>query len=75
MWHQDQQSVRAFVLASVKEAQTSCIFDCPRFDGRWLSFARLFDDVHSALRTLVWHKDQKAVSALILAICNNCTEA
>ena len=34
-----------------------------------LSFAQLLDDAHGAMRTLVWHKDQKAVSALILAIC------
>ena len=33
------------------------------------SFAQLFDDAHGAMRTFVWHKDQKAVSALILAIC------
>ena len=46
-----------------------CIFECPRFDGHWLSFAQLFDDAHGAMRTLVWHKDHKAVSALILAIC------
>ena len=46
-----------------------CIFECPRFDGHRLSFARLFDDAHGAMRTLVWNKDQKAVSALILAIC------
>ena len=45
-----------------------CIFDCLRFDGHRLSFAQLFDDAHGAMRTLVWHKDQKAVSALILAI-------
>ncbi len=34
-----------------------------------LSFAELFDDAHRAMQTLVWHKDQKALSALILAIC------
>ncbi len=44
-------------------ADHQCI-DCPRVDGH-----RLFDDAHGAMRTLVWHKDQKAVSALILAIC------
>ncbi len=46
-----------------------CIFKCLHFDGHRLSFARLFDDAHDAMRTLVWHRDQKAVSALILAIC------
>ncbi len=46
-----------------------CIFECPHFNGHRLSFAQLFDDVHGAMRTLVWHEDQEAVSALILAIC------
>lgn len=46
-----------------------CIFECPRFDGHRLNFPQLFDGAHDAMRTLVWHKDQKAVSALILAIC------
>ncbi len=45
-----------------------CIFECLRFDGHRLSFAQLFDDAHGAIRTLSWHKDQKAVYALILAI-------
>ncbi len=46
-----------------------CNFDCPCFNGHRLSFAQLVDDAHGAMRTLVWHQDQKAVSALILAIC------
>ena len=46
----------------------TAFIECPRFDGHRLSFAQLFDDAHGAMRTLVWHKDQKAVSALILAI-------
>ncbi len=40
-------------------------FECPRFDEHRLSFPQLFDDAHNALRTLVWHNDQKIVSALI----------
>ncbi len=40
-----------------------------RFGGYRLGFARLIDDAHGAMRTLVWHKDQKAVSALIFALC------
>ena len=52
-----------------------CIFKCPRFNGHRLSFAQLFDDANGAMRTLVWHKDQKAVSALILAICIEVIEA
>ncbi len=39
------------------------------FSGHRLSFARLFDDAHGAMQTLLWHKDQKVVSALILAVC------
>ncbi len=40
-----------------------------RFDGHRLSFPQPFDDAHDAMGTLVWHRDQKAVSALILDIC------
>ncbi len=32
-----------------------------------LGFAQVFDDACGAMRTLMWHKDQKAVSALDLA--------
>ncbi len=46
-----------------------CVFECPRFDGHRLSFPQLFDDAHYVIRTLVWHKHQKAVSALTLAVC------
>ena len=46
-----------------------CVFESPHFWGVRQSCARLFDDAHGAMRTLMWHKDQKAVSALILAIC------
>ena len=46
-----------------------CVSECPRFRGHWLGFAPLFDDAHGVMRTLAWHQGQKAVSALILAIC------
>ena len=46
-----------------------CVLDCPYFVGLRLVLAKLFDVAHSAMRTLMWHKDQKAVSALISGIC------
>ncbi len=46
-----------------------CIFECLRVDGHRMSCARLSHDAHGAMRISVWHKDQKAVSALILAVC------
>ncbi len=54
--------------AKFPKPQILCIFECPRFDGHRLSFARLFDDAHGAMRILVWNQGQKAVSALISAI-------
>ena len=44
-----------------------CIFDCPRFCELRQEHADLFGDAH-AMRSLMWHKDQKSVCALILAI-------
>ena len=44
------------------------IFDCPCFRDLRREHARLFGDAHSAMRALMWHKDQKSVCALILAI-------
>ncbi len=41
---------------------------CPHFEGLRLGFAVLFNDAHSAMQTLLWHKAQKAVFALMLAI-------
>ncbi len=43
-----------------------CVFDRLRFQGPVAALARmarLFDNAHGAMQTLVWHKDQKAVSA------------
>ena len=37
--------------------------------GLRLGFAQYFDNSQDAIRTLMWHNDQKTVSALILAIC------
>ena len=44
-----------------------CIFDCPRFCELRQEHADLFGDAR-AMRSLMWHKDQKSVCALILAI-------
>ena len=45
-----------------------CVFDCPCFRDLRQEHARLFEDAHCAMRCLMWHKDQKSVCSLILAI-------
>ena len=60
---------RTFCPGQALGDERHCIFECPRFDGHRLSFQRLFDDAHGAMQTLMWNKDQKAVSALILVTC------
>ncbi len=45
-----------------------CLLDRSRVDGLPLDFAKLHDDGDGAMRTLMWHKDQKPVFALVLAI-------
>ncbi len=37
------------------------VIDCPHFDGLQLGFAKPFDDAHSAMQTLMWDKEQKAL--------------
>ena len=47
-----------------------CLFDCPRFGDLRSEHAQLFHDAHGAMRSLMWHKNQKFVCAMILAIVN-----
>ncbi len=47
-----------------------CLFDCPHFLGLWQRHALIFRDSHDAMRSVMWHKDQKSVCALVLAIVN-----
>ena len=35
-----------------------------------LLHAEIFRDSHDAMRSVMWHKDQKSVCALVLAIVN-----
>ncbi len=46
------------------------MFDCPHFQGLRLQHAEIFGDSHDAMRSVMWHKDQKSVCALVLAIVN-----
>jgi len=45
-----------------------CISACPRFDGLRQRHAELFSDAQDSMRSLMWHKDQKSVCAIVLAI-------
>ena len=47
-----------------------CLFDCPHFGGLRSEHAQLFHEAHGAMRSLMWHKNQKSVCAMILAIVN-----
>ena len=47
-----------------------CLFDCPHFGDLRSEHAQLFHEAHGAMRSLMWHKDQKSVCAMILAIVN-----
>ncbi len=50
-----------------------CVFDCPHFQGLRQQHAMIFKESHDAMRSVMWHKDQKSVcalSALVLAIVN-----
>ncbi len=47
-----------------------CLFDCPHFLGLRQQHALIFRDSHDAMRSVMWHKDQKSVCALVLAIVN-----
>ncbi len=47
-----------------------CVFDCPHFQGLRQQHAMIFKESHDAMRSVMWHKDQKSVCALVLAIVN-----
>ena len=44
------------------------VFDCPHLAGLRLTRAERFQDASGAVKSLVWHKDQQAGCALLLAI-------
>ncbi len=47
-----------------------CVFACPHFQGLRQQHAMIFKESHDAMRSVMWHKDQKSVCALVLAIVN-----
>ncbi len=42
-----------------------CVFDCPHFQGLRQQHAGIFRDSHDAMRSVMWHKDQKFVYSLL----------
>ncbi len=46
----------------------SCTLWVPNMS--WQQHAEIFRDSHDAMRSVMWHKDQKSVCALVLAIVN-----
>ncbi len=45
-------------------------FDCPHFQGVRQQHAGIFQNPHDAMRSRMWHQEQKSVHALVLAIVN-----
>ncbi len=52
---------------------SNACFGCLHFACLRLGFAKLIDDVHSAVRTLMWHKNTRRLS--LLSVEGICTEA
>ncbi len=59
-----------FCAANAIGDERHCVFDCPHFQGLRQQHAMIFRDSHDAMRSVMWHKDQKSVCALVLAIVN-----
>ncbi len=52
-----------------------CVFNCPHFQGLRLQHTEILQDSIYTMRCLMWHKDQKSVCALVLAIVNEAQKA
>ncbi len=59
-----------FCATSAIGDERHCVFDCPHFQSLRQRHAMIFRDSHDAMRSVMWHKDQKSVCALVLAIVN-----
>ena len=44
------------------------MLECPFFDRARKRFAHLLHDAHDSMRSLMWHKHQRGVADLIIAI-------
>ncbi len=51
---------------ATRHCERHCVFDCPQ--GLWQRHARIFQNSHDAMRSLMWHREQKSICALVLAI-------
>ncbi len=67
--------VCAYACARAIGDERHSVFDCPHFQGLRQQHAQIFQDFHDARRSLMWHKDQKSVCALVLAIVNKAQTA
>ncbi len=43
-----------------------CVFDCPLFQGLQQHHAEILQDSHDAMRSFVWHKEQKSRQLFVL---------
>ncbi len=50
--------------------ESHCVFDCPPFQGLRQQRAGILQGSYDAMRSLLRHKEQKCVCALVLAIVN-----
>ncbi len=68
-------AVWSVMIAAQESMFGALVFDCPHFQGFRQQHAEIFQDSHDAMRSLMWHNDQKSVCALVLAIVNEAQTA
>ncbi len=52
-----------------------CVFHCPHFQGLWQQHAEIVQESHDAMTSLMWHKEQISVCALVLAVVDEAQTA
>ncbi len=70
---EEPQHLRRCTFFAIKASH--CVSDCPHFQGLRQQLAGTYQDPHDAMRSLMWHKDQKPVCDLVSAIVNEAQTA
>ncbi len=45
-----------------------CMLECPQFDDIRAQYPDLLQDARDSMRNLMWHQNQKALSAFVIAV-------
>ncbi len=69
------RSIAELTLANDIGDERHCVFGCPHFQGLRQQHGEIVQDPHDAMRSFMWHKDQKSVCALVLAFVNEAQTA